>query len=276
MKKYHKVKHIFYNILNPSSKSNFIEQFADYFIIVLITLNVICSVLESFSTIADRYSFIFNIFEIFSVVVFTAEYLIRIWVADLAYCSKGRVISRLKFIFSPMAIIDLVAIIPFYLPMLLTVNLRFLRILRLFRLLRVLKINRYNSSIKLIFRVLRKKKEELVITIFITFILLLLSSSVMYHIETEAQPEAFPNIIASFWWAVATLTTVGYGDVYPVTITGKILSGVIALLGIGLVALPTGIISSGFMEEITVNMNRDNKPKEKCFCPYCGEKLNEE
>lgn len=274
MTKYHKTKHIFYNILNPSSKSNFIEQFADYFIIVLITLNVICSVLESFSEIADRYRLLFNFFELFSVVIFTAEYLIRIWVADLAYCSKRRVVSRLKFILSPMAIIDLVAIIPFYLPMLITVNLRFLRILRLFRLLRVLKINRYNSSIKLIFKVLTKKREELIITIFITFILLLLSSSVMYHIETEAQPEAFPNIIASFWWAVATLTTVGYGDVYPVTITGKILSGIIALLGIGLVALPTGIISSGFMEEITEN--RDSKPKKKCFCPYCGENLNEE
>ena len=119
-----------------------------------------------------------------------------------------------------------------------------------------------------IYRVLKKEKDILLTTIFITTILLLLASSLMYYVENAAQPEKFPNIVASLWWAVATLTTVGYGDIYPVTAVGKIISGVIAILGIGLVALPTGIISSGFITEIN---NKKNVQKTKC--PNCGKEL---
>ncbi len=173
-----------------------------------------------------------------------------------------------------MALIDLAAILPFYLPMIINLDLRFLRILRLTRIFRILKINRYTESLEMIKVVLYKKKEELGVTTFVTFLLLLFSSSLMYYIETEAQPEAFPNIIASFWWGVATLTTVGYGDVYPITVIGKILSGIIALLGIGLVALPTGIISSGFMDEMNQKRKSEREYKKKNYCPYCGEELN--
>ncbi len=149
-----------------------------------------------------------------------------------------------------MAIIDLMAILPFYLPFIIKIDLRSLRILRLVRLLRILKLNRYTKSMKVLGRVIKRKKEELIVTVFITGILMLLAASIMFYIENETQPEAFPNIIASFWWAIATLTTVGYGDIYPVTFLGKFLAGIIAFLGIGLVALPTGIISSGFIEEV--------------------------
>jgi voltage-gated potassium channel len=179
-----------------------------------------------------------------------------------------------------MALIDLFAILPFYLPMVIVIDLRFLRILRLARILRIFKIQRYNNSLSLISSVIDNRKEELIVTLFITFLLLLLASSIMYFVETNSQPESFPNIIASFWWAIATLTTVGYGDVYPVTVIGKILSGIIALLGIGIVALPTGIISSGFIEEMNKGKkncnnteNRDTSEKEKKYCPYCGKKL---
>jgi voltage-gated potassium channel len=172
-----------------------------------------------------------------------------------------------------MALIDLAAILPFYLPMFVIIDLRFLRILRLTRLLRILKINRYTESLDMIKVVLYQKKEELSVTMFITFLLLLLSSSIMYYVETDVQPDAFPNIIAAFWWGVATLTTVGYGDVYPITVIGKILSGIIALLGIGLVALPTGIISSGFMDQMSQKRKPKEEKKKKSYCPYCGEKL---
>ena len=127
-------------------------------------------------------------------------------------------------------------------------------------------MNRYTKTLIMIKNVFKKKKEELFITLFISFLILILSSSIIYYVETDIQPSEFPNIIASFWWGISTLTTVGYGDVFPVTVLGKLLSGVIAFIGIGLVALPTGIISSGFIEEM------QNKKKKNKYCPNSGGK----
>jgi voltage-gated potassium channel len=146
-----------------------------------------------------------------------------------------------------MGILDLCAILPFYLPFVI-IDLRVLRIFRLFRLLRVFKLTRYNKSFNLIGRVFKREKDKLLMTFFIVGIMLLLAASVMYAVENAIQPDAFPNILATLWWAVVTLTTVGYGDVYPVTVLGKLLSGIISILGIILIALPSGIISSGFIK----------------------------
>ena len=140
--------------------------------------------------------------------------------------------------------------------------------LRLFRLLRLLKLNRHSKAVKLIGKVLKNTKNDILVTVFMVFILLILSSTLMYSIENDAQPEAFENIGQALWWAVATLTTVGYGDIYPVTGLGKLLSGIIALLGIGIVALPTGIISSAYIEEV-------QKRKNTCECPKCGYDVNQ-
>lgn len=169
--------------------------------------------------------------------------------------------------------IDLFAILPFYLPMLIKMDLRFLRALRLTRFLRILKVNRYNDSLNLIWTVIKEKKSELVVTGFVTFLILLLASFTMYYIEGEKQPDQFPNILATFWWAIATLTTVGYGDVYPITGLGKLISGLIAILGIGLVALPTGLISAGFMSKIE-NRKQNDSDDEKC--PHCGKNIKNE
>jgi voltage-gated potassium channel len=171
-----------------------------------------------------------------------------------------------------MGIIDLIAIIPFYLPFIFPFDLGVIRILRLFRLLRIFKLGRYSKSLKTITYIFKETKSELSITVFITFILMILSSTLMYYIEHDDQPELFASIGDAFWWAIATLTTVGYGDVYPVTGLGKLLSGIIALIGIGFVALPTGIISSAFIEKIQT----DKKRKEKesiCECPHCGKNI---
>lgn len=168
-----------------------------------------------------------------------------------------------------MALIDLAAILPFYLPMVFSIDLRFLRMLRLFRIMRVFKLNRYNSAMETIGNVFKNEKEKLFHTIFIMVILIVFASSLMYYVENPAQPDKFPNIVASIWWAVATLTTVGYGDVYPITALGKFLSGIIAIFGIGIVALPTGIISSGFMSEV------ESKEKRLHICPHCGKKLDD-
>ncbi len=270
-----------FQIIEKAETGDKASKIFDYFIITLIILNVTAVILESYNMLAIRYHIFFKYFEIISVVIFSVEYLLRISTSDLKYSDISKLNARFKFIFSFIALIDLFAILPFYLPMIIVIDLRFLRILRLTRILRVLKIQRYNNSLNLIGKIINNKKEDLIVTFFVTFLLLILASSIMYYIETNSQPELFPNIIAAFWWAIATLTTIGYGDVYPVTVLGKILSGIIALLGIGIVALPTAIISSGFIElmqkrnQITNEQKNDNSIKElKTHCPFCGKRLD--
>lgn len=252
-----------YEIIEPAAISDKKSKIFDTTILFLIIINVIAVIVESIQNKPLIIDEILRYIEIVSVLIFTVEYFLRMATADFKYPNRIIIVSIIKYSLSFMALIDLLAILPFYIPMIITIDLRFLRILRLTRLLRVLKINRYTKSLKLIMGVLRKKKEQLAVTIFVIVILLLLASSAMYYLETDAQPEAFPNIMASFWWAIATLTTVGYGDVYPVTVLGKILSAIVAILGIGIVALPTGIISSGFIEEIGKENISRNKYKKK-------------
>ena len=200
--------------------------------------------------------------------VFTVEYVLRLWTCTMHREFSRVVVGRARFALTPLALVDLIAILPFYLPMILPFDLRFIRILRLVRLLRLLKMGRYLESMRTLGRVFTSKKEELIIAISIVSILLVLASSVMYFLEYEAQPEAFSSIPAAMWWGVATLTTVGYGDVYPVTPLGKVLGGIIAITGIGIFALPAGILASGFAEEI---QERRGKGR---LCPHCGQDID--
>lgn len=255
-------------LVEKGSHGSKINSVYDIFIMVLILLNIVAIILETIPEISDSYKNTLHIFEIVSVIIFSIEYLLRIYVSDITHPSSSRFKSALKFIFSIYGIIDLLAILPFYLPVVFKIDLRFIRILRFARFIRILKINRYNKSLSLIWTVIKEKKSELTITGFVTFLILLIASFIMYFVEKDAQPDAFPNILAAFWWAVATLTTVGYGDIYPITGIGKVISGIIAILGIGLVALPTGIVSAGFIEKI----GKDKK--EKKTCPHCGEEID--
>ena len=223
-----------FEIIEPARSMDRQSRIFDHGILCLILLNVLAVILESFSGIYFHFEKEFEVFEILSITVFTLEYLARIATADFLYRDSKRWRASYSYICSPMALIDLLAILPFFLPMVIPLDLRFLRILRLTRILRVLKINRYTKSLNMIACVLKRKKEDLFVTLFVTFLLLLLAASVMYYVESDIQPEGFPNIIASLWWAVATLTTVGYGDVFPISVIGKVLSGIIALLGIAL------------------------------------------
>jgi voltage-gated potassium channel len=260
-----------YAVIDESNKESWAGRAFDFFIVGLITSNIVAIILESFAEIRQTYGQELYYFEVFSVAIFTIEYALRLVTADLKYPHKKKLGSTFSFIKSPLALIDLFAILPTYLPLIFPIDLRFIRILRLLRIARLFKINRYSKSLKLIGDVFKEKRSDLSITVFITFILLILASTIMYHIEGKVQPEAFPNIVASFWWAVATLTTVGYGDVYPITAWGKFISGIIALLGIGLVALPTGILSSAFIEKIN-NKNLGSNGT----CPRCGQVISEE
>jgi voltage-gated potassium channel len=239
------------------------------FIYVIIILNVLSVVLSSYKEIHHQYETHFNFFELVSIVIFSLEYIIRFWTSDIEYKTGTSLTKKIKFFFSTFGLIDLLAILPFYLPLFFAFDLRVLRILRLFRLLRILKLGRLSKSLKLISNVLKDSKSELSITLFVTFILLTLSSTLMYYVENGAQPDKFENIGQSFWWAVSTLTTVGYGDVYPITGLGKILSSIVAIIGIGIVALPTAIISSAFIN----NLQKNKESKNECKCPNCGEKF---
>lgn len=244
-----KIKHSILNLIRDDDINDFYSNVFDVSIITLIILNLVLIILDTFD-MPVWYFRVSSSIEFFSIVVFTIEYLARLWVSDLANSNVSPMKARLSYIFSFMAIIDLLAIIPFYIPFLIPVDLRILRSLRMIRLLRLLKINRYTSALKSITTVFINKKNQLASSLIIVALLMTISSVIMFNLESPVQPEVFQNAFSGLWWAVATLTTVGYGDIYPITVGGKIMAGVIALLGIGLVAVPTGIISAGFVEMI--------------------------
>lgn len=264
---YQKIKLKIFEIIEKDTKNNLISKIFDLFIMTLIIINILCVIMESISSIKEKYIIYFSFIESFSILVFTLEYILRIWTAEYKFPNKNKTISKLLYIFSFLALIDLIVILPFYLSNIIKIELRYLRIIRIFRLLRIFKLNRYIKSLNLFKEILKEKKEELIVSLIITLVLLFTASALMYSIENEIQPDKFPDILSSFWWGITTLTTVGYGDVYPKTILGKILSGIIALLGTGLVALPTGIISSGFIEKLS------KQKKIGDYCRHCGKKL---
>jgi voltage-gated potassium channel len=237
-------------IVEPAEKPRSVSKAFDVLILTLIVANTISVILESFDSVYLAWQIFFRRFELVSVIIFTIEYSLRLITAEDKYPGPSKLKSYTTFVFSPQALIDLAAIVPFYLPFLFAFDLRFIRILRLLRLSRMFKLTRYSSSLQLLGRVLARVKERLYITLFVTALLLIVSGALLYYVETDAQPEVFPNMAASFWWAMATLTTVGYGDIYPVTASGKLIASLIAVLAIGLVALPTGIISAGFIVQL--------------------------
>jgi len=236
----------------------------DVSIIILIVLNIVAVTAASFDSFLINHSLLLGRFELFSIVIFTIEYLLRVWTAKYKFPDSK--IPYIRYIFSFSAMVDLAAILPFYLPFT-SLDLRFLRVLRLLRMFRIFKLGRYSESMSIIGRVLKKEKEKLLTTIILTVIMIFIASTLMYYVENPAQPEVFTNIIETTWWSIATFTTIWYGDVYPITVMGKICGAIISLLGIMLIALPSGIICSGFMSEIN---------KEKKMCPHCGKEIDDE
>ncbi len=262
-----------FRIIDHKDNNSRANQVFEYFIITLILLNVIAIILDSFQEFASRYGDFLLTFEAISVAIFTIEYLLRIYIAKLKYPEKSEVGAIIKFMTSTLGIIDLLAIIPFYIPLIIPFDLRFLRMFRVTRLLSILKLKRYSKALNMIGNVLKEKRSDLILTLVVTFIFLLISSTIMYYLENEAQPDKFPNILSAFWWAIATLTTVGYGDVVPITDMGKVVSGFLAILGVALIAIPTGIISAGYINEIREERSKDiDDPPKKC--PHCGKDLS--
>ncbi|MFK3866260.1 ion transporter [Pseudoalteromonas rhizosphaerae] len=199
---------------------------------ILILYSVFCFSLETLPNLSADTRLFLKYSEIVVVVIFTCEYFIRILLSP----------KRLRFIFSFYGLVDLIAILPFYLAF--AIDLRSFRLIRLLRLIRVLKVARYNSALQRFSKALFLAKEELAIFTGLSLILLYLSAVGIYHFEHVAQPEVFKSIFDSLWWSVATLTTVGYGDIYPITIGGRFFTFIILMIGLGLVAVPTGIVAS--------------------------------
>lgn len=224
---------------------NALSHYFGYFIQFLIILSVITFSIETLPDISESTRFLLHATEVVCVIVFTIEYLARIYVAD----------RKLKFVFSFFGIIDLLAILPFYLTF--GVDLRSLRLMRLFRLFRLLKLVRYNKAMRHFTEAMLLAKEQIILFMGVTLILIYFSAVGIYYFENEAQPDHFSSVFDSLWWSIVTLTTVGYGDVYPITVGGKVFTFFILLIGLGIVAIPTGIISSSLTKTI------ENKSQEK-------------
>ncbi len=261
LSRWDKFRYNVYDVIDNEETSNWASQLVDSIIMILILLSLGSTVAESFQSIHDEYWYYFDIFENVTLVIFSLEYLLRVWTADFKYrkeSSKGK--ARWKFITSGTGIVDILAIFPLLVQVLIPnlikikLDLRFIRILKVTRMLRVLKLSSFTSSVIVVGNVFYEKRSELGMTLFTTFVVMLVASTVMYYIEHDhpynLENGKFSNIISTMWWAVATLTTVGYGDIYPVTAWGQFAGSIIAILGLGVVALPTGIIGAAFIEKI--------------------------
>ncbi|GAB3691559.1 hypothetical protein GCM10027592_09670 [Spirosoma flavus] len=264
----HSLRKYLYSILETSAgKRRGASLIFNVILSSIITLNAGAIVLHTVPDYNRRFERLFYDFELFSVIFFTAEYWLRVWVCVENEKYHHPFWGRLKYIFSTAAIIDFLAIFPFYFSLFAT-DLAIVRILRLFRIFRLFRISRYSHAFRMIQSVVSDKKEELVLSTTLVVFMLIIVSSVMYYVEHSAQPDQFSSIPATMWWGVTAMTTVGYGDIHPITPLGKLLGGISAIAGIGLFALPTGILVSGFNEHI-----RNRKGHSRRVCPHCGKEI---
>ncbi|MEJ1239442.1 ion transporter [Chryseolinea sp. T2] len=258
-----------YITLDPSERGGLSEQIFEFFLVIIIILNIITITIDSVGDIDREYGTHFRRFENFSLIFFTLEYIARIYSIVEKPKYNHPIKGRLKFAATPLAIIDLLTFLPFYLAFL-PLDLRVLRIFRLMSLFRMFKIARYLQALEIFKRVIVERKEQLVLSfLFILFILVIISFA-MYYVEHDAQPDKFSSIPAAMWWGIATLTTVGYGDLVPITSLGKFLGGIFAIAGVALLALPAGVLSSGFFELLY----NDRKQKTH-HCPHCGKEFHD-
>lgn len=248
------------------------DKIINIFIIVLIILNVLAVMLETVPSLHNdpQVKSFFHYFEEVSVIIFSVEYVLRVWSSNHDPKYKHSFWGRLKYMASPAAIIDLLAVLPFYLHRIIGFDLRVLRMLRLLRFFRLFRLTAYMRSAQIIVNVFRKRINELVLSLVLVVFLIIFASCIMYFAEIRHTENAlkFSSIPATIWWSVVTLTTTGYGDMYPMTTIGKTMAGIIMLTGVAFFALPAGIITAGFLEEF-----RSNRIKSTHRCPNCGEML---
>jgi voltage-gated potassium channel len=269
---YQKTKHKVHILLHPELGESKADKFINIFIITLIILNVIAVMLETITSIETKYKPYFDWFDRISVYIFTIEYVLRVWSCTHDPRYKGSIKGRIKYMLTPGAIIDLLAFLPFYIHLFVALDLD-LRILRLMRFFRLFRLTAYTKSAQMIFNVFKSRMNELILSLILVLFLIVIASCLLYfaeHTYPSVDDSKFTSIPATLWWAVVTLTTTGYGDVVPLTIVGRILAGIIMLTGVAFFALPAGIITAGFLEEI--KFIRQTKGHN---CPHCGKPLDQ-
>jgi len=268
---YHKVKKKVHVLLHPTQGETKWDKVLNAFLIILILLNLVAVMLETEASIYEKYKAFFDGFNYFSVAVFTIEYVLRLWSCTNEEKYHHWFWGRIKYIFSWDALIDLAAILPFYLTSFIILDLRELRLLRLLRLLKIFRLTSYMKATKVITNVFKNRFKELTIALTMVCGLIIIAACLMFFVEHPVQPKKFASIPDTLYWAVITLTTTGYGDMVPHTSIGKLLTGIFSLMGVALFALPAGIITSGFLEEI-----RKSRKSQQIICPNCGQVIEGE
>ena len=237
-----------FDIIQIGNTGDWPSRLFDMALIGMILANLFIAIFSTFDASAPYHELMAAV-ELATVLGFTAEYLLRLWTAEFLYPDLGRVRAALRYARSFNGVIELACFLFYYMPFFFPSGLVAFRMFRVVRIFRLFRINAYSDALNVIAGVLRGKRDQLLSSIFIILVLMTASSLVMYNLEHRAQPEVFRNAFSGFWWAVSTLLTVGYGDIYPVTIPGRIFGTILTFLGVGMVAIPTGILSAGFVEQ---------------------------
>ncbi len=239
-----------FEIVQIGAAKDLLSRSFDIIISAVIIINIIVTFLSTFKEFESIKGALYGI-ELATVVFFTVEYILRIFTADFLYPDKTKAMAVVAFLFSFYGIIDFLSFFPFYLPFFTPTGVAVFRLFRVFRIFRLFKINTQFDAFNVIVSVLNEKKMQLLSSVVLIMMLMLSASMLMYGVEHEAQPDVFENALSGFWWSMATVFTIGYGDIYPVTLLGKMLALIISFLGVGIVAIPTGIISAGFVEQFS-------------------------
>lgn len=248
-KKSVRVRRRIFTIVEVGSDFDYVSRAYDYINAGLIVINLVVSILYTYSGIREQYGFWLLLVERLSIAFFAVDYVLRVWTARFLYpeLKEGHAIR--KYIFSFTGVVDLLSFLPYCLPIFFPAGTAAFRLLRIVRIFRLFRINAYHDSLSVITSVISNKRQQLMSSVFIILVLMIASSLCMYSLEHEAQPEVFTNAFSGIWWAASTLLTVGYGDIYPITMLGKLFGIFISFLGVGMVAIPTGIISAGFVDQ---------------------------
>ena len=263
-----------FEILQLGNHNDTVSRACDILIISLILLNIVVTICLTFDGLS-RFFPLFRVIDAVTMILFTIELGLRLWTANFLY-GDGQIKSAIKYLLSFNGLVELCSILPFYLPLIFPTGVVAFRMFRVVRMLRLFQVNTYSDSMSTIFVVVKRKRNQILSSMVMIFVVMVMASMVMYGFEHQAQPEVFEDAFSGLWWATSALLTVGYGDIYPITAGGEAASILITFLGVGMIAIPTGILSAGFTEyEKEQKEQYDREHKHLDFCPYCGEKLPE-
>ncbi len=239
-----------FEIIQIGYDEDWYSRLFDMLVIVMILSNLFIAIFTTFDQ-SEPYLELLNQIELITVIGFAMEYILRVWTAEYLYPGQSRRQAVRHYVTSFSGVIDLLSFFPYFLPIFFPTGVVAFRMFRIVRIFRLFRINAYYDALNVIGDVIRSKRDQILSSVFIILVLMISSSLIMYSLENAVQPDVFRNAFSGFWWAVSTLLTVGYGDIYPITIPGRIFGIIITFLGVGMVAIPTGILSAGFVEQYT-------------------------